>query len=193
MDSPLSEPPSEDAAQSGFATPEVEMPSEVEDSASALAQREFDNENTERPEPSKPHLQRSEDKPQSPRVPIKPATPEQISSAIGQAIEEVYRITEVLKHVLEDLDELLETLELAERQKLEDERELDNLRRALRQLTQRPQQQQSPRQQQPPPRGPHRHPERPQERHRAAANPPPLPAREATEQLPEDDAVPPQS
>jgi hypothetical protein len=56
---------------------------------------------------------------------------------VGEAIEDVYRIIEALKKVMEDLDEVLETLELAERQKIEDERELDALRRALRQV-QRP-------------------------------------------------------
>ncbi len=52
-------------------------------------------------------------------------------------MEDVYRIIEALQHVMEDLDELLETLELADRQKLEDERELDKLRQALKQV-QRP-------------------------------------------------------
>jgi uncharacterized protein Yka (UPF0111/DUF47 family) len=53
---------------------------------------------------------------------------------VSQAVEGVYQIIETLKKVMDELDELLETLELAERQKIEDERELDSLRRAMRQL-----------------------------------------------------------
>jgi hypothetical protein len=145
----------------------------------------------EKGRPSHTHQppQRPNPRSQPPRQPTKPATPEQISSAVGEAIEDVYRITETLKRVLDDLDELLETLELAERQKLEDERELDTLRRAMRQVTQRPQLQQQ-RPQQPQHRSPQRPPDRPPERHRQAA---PRPEPEAMEQSPADDDVPPQS
>jgi hypothetical protein len=82
------------------------------------------------------------------RPPPPPPAPAPATSAVAEAIEDVYRITETLKKVMEELDELLETLELAERQKLEDERELDQLRRALRQI-QRPREGQG---QSPPPR-----------------------------------------
>ena len=41
---------------------------------------------------------------------------------------------ESLKEALDDMEEVLETLELAERQKVADEHEIDGLRRALRQL-----------------------------------------------------------
>ncbi|HEU5068914.1 MAG TPA: hypothetical protein VFV96_00695 [Verrucomicrobiae bacterium] len=86
--------------------------------------------------------------PRGSRPPPPPPAPAPASSAIGEAIEDVYRITESLKKVMEELDELLETLELVERQKIEDERELDQLRRALRQI-QRPREGQG---QSPPPR-----------------------------------------
>ena len=59
-------------------------------------------------------------------------------------------IAEALKHTIDELDEILELVELAERQKLADEREIDELRRALRRI-------QVPRHQSPPPqqlRGP---------------------------------------
>ena len=58
-------------------------------------------------------------------------------SAIRQAIDEVMQITDSLRHALEQMEEVLELVELAERQKLADEREIESLRRALRQL-QRP-------------------------------------------------------
>ena len=46
-------------------------------------------------------------------------------------------VVEALKHATEAMDEALELVELAERQKIADEREIESLRRALRQL-QRP-------------------------------------------------------
>jgi hypothetical protein len=55
-------------------------------------------------------------------------------SAINQAIEQVNVIAEELRRALDHMEEVLETLELADRQKIEDEREIESLRRALRQL-----------------------------------------------------------
>jgi hypothetical protein len=57
--------------------------------------------------------------------------------SIEQAIDDVSQIIETLKRSLDDMEELLEMLELFERQTLGDEREIESLRRALRQL-QRP-------------------------------------------------------
>lgn len=57
--------------------------------------------------------------------------------AVQNAIEEVNRIIQTLKETLDDMEEVLETLEFAERQKNADEREIESMRRALRQL-QRP-------------------------------------------------------
>lgn len=62
---------------------------------------------------------------------------EATGSAISQAISQVSEIIETLKRTLEEMEEVLELTELAERQKLADEREIESLRRALRQL-QRP-------------------------------------------------------
>ena len=59
-----------------------------------------------------------------------PASP----AAVQQAIEEVSRIIETLRGTLDDMEEVLETLELAERQKIADEQEIETLRRGLRQL-----------------------------------------------------------
>jgi len=47
-------------------------------------------------------------------------------------------IIEALKRAVDQMEEVLELVELAERQKLGDEREIESLRRALRQLHDRP-------------------------------------------------------
>ena len=71
----------------------------------------------------------SEAPPPPPRA-IQPASPQ----AVQQAIEEVNRIIETLRGTLDDMDLVLETLELAERQKNADEQEIETLRRGLRHL-----------------------------------------------------------
>jgi hypothetical protein len=53
---------------------------------------------------------------------------------VQKAIEEVNQIIETLRGTLEEMEEVLETLELAERQKIADEQEIETLRRGLRQL-----------------------------------------------------------
>lgn len=67
----------------------------------------------------------------------RPSEPELQTSAISQALDEVSQVVEALRKALDQMEEALELVELAERQKLADEQELDSLRRALRQL-QRP-------------------------------------------------------
>jgi hypothetical protein len=57
--------------------------------------------------------------------------------AIQDAIEDVNRIVDTLRDALDEMEEVLEMLELFERQGAADEREIESLRRALRQL-QRP-------------------------------------------------------
>ena len=54
--------------------------------------------------------------------------------AVQQAIEEVNHIIETLRATLDDMEAVLETLELAERQKIGDEQEIETLRCGLRQL-----------------------------------------------------------
>lgn len=56
------------------------------------------------------------------------------SSAINQAVDEVMGIVESLKQALAQMEDVLELVEHAERQKLSDEHEIDSLRRLLRQL-----------------------------------------------------------
>jgi len=57
--------------------------------------------------------------------------------SIQAAIEQVNEIISALKDTLEQMDEVLESLEYFERQGNADEREIESLRRSLRQL-QRP-------------------------------------------------------
>jgi hypothetical protein len=54
--------------------------------------------------------------------------------AVQAAIEEVNHIIEMLRTSLDEMEAVLETLELAERQKIADEQEIETLRRGLRQL-----------------------------------------------------------
>ena len=65
-----------------------------------------------------------------PIPPGRPAPP----ASVEEAIEEVSNIVETLRGALDGMEEVLELLELYERQKNLDEREIDSLRRALRQM-----------------------------------------------------------
>jgi hypothetical protein len=62
--------------------------------------------------------------------PASPASP----ASVQQAIEVVNHIIETLRGTLDDMEEVLETLELAERQQNAGEQEIETLRRGLRQL-----------------------------------------------------------
>jgi predicted RNase H-like nuclease (RuvC/YqgF family) len=53
---------------------------------------------------------------------------------VQTAIEQVNQIIETLRESLDEMEAVLETLELAERQKNADEYEIDSLRRALNRL-----------------------------------------------------------
>ena len=55
-------------------------------------------------------------------------------TGVQKAIEEVSHIIATLRSTLEDMEEVLETVELAERQQTADEQEIETLRRSLRQL-----------------------------------------------------------
>src|SRR5215471_12231514 len=55
-------------------------------------------------------------------------------SAIQKAIDEVNQIVVALRGALDDMEEVFETMEVAERQKKGDEEEIETLRRALRGL-----------------------------------------------------------
>ena len=53
---------------------------------------------------------------------------------MSEAIEQVNRIIETLRETLDEMEGVLETLELAERQKNADEYEIDSLKRSLSRL-----------------------------------------------------------
>ena len=95
------------------------------------------------------------------------------TSAISEAVAHATEIAESLKQMIDQLDEVLELVEVAERQKLADERELDELRRALRRI-------QPPRREMPPP---HHQSPRPQPRREEPRRP--QPPREQPENRPE--------
>lgn len=61
---------------------------------------------------------------------FRPAAP----AAVTSAIEQVNHIIATLQETLKDMEEVLETVEYAERQKTADEQEIETLRRGLRQL-----------------------------------------------------------
>ncbi|MGH7992511.1 MAG: hypothetical protein ACREDQ_03270 [Limisphaerales bacterium] len=56
------------------------------------------------------------------------------ASAISRAVDEVRQIVESLEQALEQMEEVQELVELADRQKSADEREIESLRRALRRM-----------------------------------------------------------
>lgn len=66
----------------------------------------------------------------SPREPGQRAAP----ATVEKAIEEVSAVVESLRTSLDEMEEVLEMLELFERQKTADEREIESLRRAVRQI-----------------------------------------------------------
>jgi len=66
-----------------------------------------------------------------------PRAPKREGSPLLQAADEVAEVIESLKQTLAQMEEVMELIELAERQKLTDERDIESLRRALRQLQSR--------------------------------------------------------
>ncbi|MGO8764573.1 MAG: hypothetical protein ACLQSR_05470 [Limisphaerales bacterium] len=72
--------------------------------------------------------------PEPPEVPAAPLEKEFQGSAISHAVSEVTQIAEALRQALLQMEDVLELVELAERQKLGDEQEIETLRRALRRI-----------------------------------------------------------
>ena len=85
------------------------------------------------PPPMRERLPAAQREARVPRPPIREPQP-QTPMAVQQAIEEVNQIIETLRGTLDDMEAVLETLELAERQKNADEQEIETLRRGLRQF-----------------------------------------------------------
>ncbi len=86
-------------------------------------------------EPQRDRRPERRPEPLRPKPWVKPADfrPAEIS-AVSQAVAHATEIAESLKQMIDQLDEVLELVEVAERQKLADEREIDELRRALRRI-----------------------------------------------------------
>lgn len=82
--------------------------------------------------PEREYMERSAPMRSEPRD-FKPASP----PAVAEAITLVTHILNSLKRVLDEMEEVLETLELAEVQKNADEREIQSLLQALRQFERR--------------------------------------------------------
>lgn len=72
-----------------------------------------------------------------PPSPPKQFQPKRRGSPLMQAADEVADIIESLKHTLAQMEEVLELIETAERQKISDEHEIESLRRQLRQIQSR--------------------------------------------------------
>ena len=73
-------------------------------------------------------------RPSLPLVCLETALPAKFAETIQEALEQTNEIIVTLRAALDDMEEVLETVELAERQKIDDEREIESLQRALRQL-----------------------------------------------------------
>jgi len=144
-------PENETDASGGYREPHPE------ESAEAASEEEISHSSAEpaaeisrAPETGRERRPERRPEPARPKPWVKPADfrPAEIS-AVSQAVAHATEIAESLKHTIDQLDEILELVELAERQKIADEREIDELRRALRRI-------QPPRHQPQPPRGPRR-------------------------------------
>lgn len=81
-------------------------------------------------EPPEPVAERERERASEPSTPSAPVP----ATAIRQAIEEILRINKDLEWVLLEMEKALETLEEAEVQKYADEREIESLKNAMRQL-----------------------------------------------------------
>ena len=87
-------------------------------------ERQYESQHERMPEPPQPREERRD---------FQPAKP----ASVTEAIDEVNRVIADLKAVLNTMEEVLETLELAEVQKNADEREIQSLRNALRTMDRR--------------------------------------------------------
>jgi hypothetical protein len=70
----------------------------------------------------------------SPAQPSSQESPVGSGSSVQKAIDEVNGVVDTLRGALDDMEEVLEMLEMFERQQNVDEREIESLRRAVRQI-----------------------------------------------------------
>jgi hypothetical protein len=173
-------PPAEESENEnpcGFRTPHAESPEEF--ASHATDAPELAAEVAPAPEPEPP---RRPERARPPEPPprrkewvrprdFQPAAP----SAIAAAVEHATFIAEALKELHDQMDEILELVEVAERQKIADERELEDLRRVLRRV--QPQRPPPPQYQRPQPRREERRlPPEPRETPPPADHPEPPPS-----------------
>lgn len=114
-----------------------EQPSEVAAEFSTVptseTRREEPEETEYEPEPEPESVLDEERVPTEPTSPM--SEPEAASRpTIQQAIDQVTDVIEALRKALDDMEQVLEMLEEVERQSSGDQREIESLRRALRQL-----------------------------------------------------------
>jgi hypothetical protein len=111
------------------------QPTSLAQRESVAAESELPRESDERAEVAAVEPERTPFA-EAPARPVGHARPAQPASkvSIQAAIEQVNDIISVLKESLEQMDEVLESLEYFERQGDADEREIESLRRTLRQL-----------------------------------------------------------
>lgn len=126
----------ESESPGGFREPHPETPAEFASHETESGEPEDAPAPAVESEPPRPPA-RPERSPEPPRqrqwvkpANFRPAAP----TAISQAVEHATFIAEALKQLHEQMDEVLELVEVAERQKLADERELEEFRRALRRI-----------------------------------------------------------
>ena len=114
--------PSREATHSESPEPRDVTATPYESDSAAAGQDEPDSPPDRMPSPAREPMRESP-----------PSKPPEIF-AVSKAIDQVNHVIADLKQVLVEMEELLETLELAERQKIDDERELESLHRALRRM-----------------------------------------------------------
>lgn len=127
MDAPDTEPmpaagepePIFELAQEPESSPEASEPEPEAVEPERQAETDF------RPEPEPEPI---------PEEPLPPRGQPASQSTVEKAIEEVSEVVEALRNALEEMEEVLELLEVFERQKNADEREIESLRRAVRQI-----------------------------------------------------------
>jgi hypothetical protein len=126
-ETPLADP----ARQENDVTPEAET---------VQSDRDVPQEEERQRDEARPPQRERRDERERPRTPPPPARgPSRefrraAPASVQDAVFEVHRIVEMLSEALEDMESVQQTLELAEREKNADEREIDSLRRSLSQM-----------------------------------------------------------
>jgi hypothetical protein len=142
IESEIPAAPSGETTGSEPVAPVGEQPAQAESPAQSVESPIRLQEMPVRPAPSKPKFQAHPPAVhQAASHAVRQAAPVSVTraprpggSVIGQTVDEVRQIVESLEQSLEQMEEVLRLVELAEQQKFADERELESLRRALHKL-----------------------------------------------------------